>query len=343
MLGEKLLTKLWDSIVDKGIGGLLVPWQTLREGDARTEARRREILLLADAEQKAEGIRKGTTKLIVEKSRSDRMLSGGVKSIETVERVVPEVDLQRVIEIADSRKKLEKVRAEINVTKAIICAEEELVNDQQSPPDRPIDDDWLFKWQESASKVSTEELQQLWGKVLAGEVKSPGQFSFRTMEFLKNISREEAQLITRLAQFIISGCIARDEKDILEKNGISFGNLIYLQELGIVNGVEAIGMSTEFKSTIENSFQIALVSNGKALLMENEDKNKKLSLSSYGLTNLGKQILTLGQFDFNQEYLTSIGKRFAAQGFNVQLGDWTQMDESRGRLSNLVAIKEANA
>jgi hypothetical protein len=343
MLGEKLIIKLWDSIADKGIGGLLAPWQILREGDARTEARRREILLLADAEKKAEEIRKGDAKLIVEKSRTDLLPSGRVKSIETVERIESEVDFQHVIEIADSRKRLENVRAEINVAKAIIFAEEELVNEQQSPPDRSIDDDWLFKWHESASKVSAEELQQLWGKVLAGEVKSPGQFSFRTMEFLKNISQEEAQLITKLAQFNISGCIARNEQDILVKNGISFDDLMYLQELGIVNGVEAIGMSTEFKSTIENSFQRALTSNGKALLLLNEDTNKKLSLSSYGLTNLGKQILTLGKFEFNQEYLNSIGKKFAAQGFNVQLGDWTQMDESRGKLSNLVIIKQGNA
>ena len=68
MIGEKLLIKLWDSIIDKGIGGLLTPWQILRTSDARIEARRRETLLMADAEQKAEGIRKGIFQLTFDES-----------------------------------------------------------------------------------------------------------------------------------------------------------------------------------------------------------------------------------------------------------------------------------
>jgi len=56
MLGEQLIIKLWDTIADKGIGSLLIPWQILREGDARTEVRRREIIALAKAEKEASEI-----------------------------------------------------------------------------------------------------------------------------------------------------------------------------------------------------------------------------------------------------------------------------------------------
>ena len=58
MLGEKLVIKMWETIADKGIGSLLAPWQILREADARTEARRREILSLATAEKEAFEIKK---------------------------------------------------------------------------------------------------------------------------------------------------------------------------------------------------------------------------------------------------------------------------------------------
>ena len=47
--------------------------------------------------------------------------------------------------------------------------------------------------------MSSEELQTLWGRVLAGEIKSPGTFSLRTLEFLKNTSHEEALKIAKLA------------------------------------------------------------------------------------------------------------------------------------------------
>jgi hypothetical protein len=294
MLGEKLLIKLWDSIADKGIGGLLTPWQILRVSDARTKARRSEMLLLADAEKKAEEIRQGKVQLKADKSNIGVIPSGSIELLDEEKRIEPKIDIQHILEHADAREKSESIREEINMSKAIIYAEEELVNDSQSPPERPIDDDWLYKWKENASKVSTEELQQLWGKILAGEVKSPGKYSLRTIEFLKNISQEEARFIELVAQFIISGCIARDENGIFEKNGITFGKLLLLQELGIVVGVEAIGMSMEFKSDVLGSFQKILVSSNKALLLLHEDSSKKLSLRSYGLSSLGKQIVSLG-------------------------------------------------
>ncbi len=343
MLGEKLLIKLWDSIADKGIGGLLTPWQILRESDARIEARRRETLLLADAEKTAEEIRQGKVQLIVDKSNIEVMPSGYIELLDDVKRNEPKFDIKHILKHADAREKLESIREEINISKAIIHAEEELVGDPQSAPDRPIDEDWLYKWKENASKVSTEELQQLWGKILAGEVKSPGKYSLRTMDFLKNISQEEARLIEQLAQFNISGCIARDEKDILNNNGITFGKLLFLQELGVIIGVEAIGMSMTYKSNVAESFQKVLVSNKKALLILHEDNSKKLSLNSYGLSSLGKQIVSLGNFESNQEYLTSIGKKIVAQGFEVQLGDWISVDENHGQMSNSVEFNQENA
>ncbi len=38
--GEKLLIKMWETLVERGIGGLLTPWQTIREGRAMNEVRR---------------------------------------------------------------------------------------------------------------------------------------------------------------------------------------------------------------------------------------------------------------------------------------------------------------
>ena len=96
-----------------------------------------------------------------------------------------------------------------------------------------VDEDWLFRWRDAASLVSSEELQALWGRVLAGEIKSPGSFSLRTLEFLKNISHEEALTIAKLAPFVIDdNCIFRNEK-LLDSEGITFGFLLKLQNLGI--------------------------------------------------------------------------------------------------------------
>ncbi|MBT3436945.1 MAG: hypothetical protein HOH02_00715 [Oceanospirillaceae bacterium] len=45
--GEKLLFKLWETLAEKGVGELLVPWQEKRLASARAEIRRNEILMIA--------------------------------------------------------------------------------------------------------------------------------------------------------------------------------------------------------------------------------------------------------------------------------------------------------
>ena len=181
--GEKLLIRLWETVVEKGIGGLLSPWQTRRKGRAQIELQREERLVLAQTERDIEDIRAGhkcfTTnhQLIVGSAPSKEGTSGGSHAL-----VAAQQDLI-----------LEQMRANVNVSKAVLSAEADLADDAQEPPDRMVDDDWLFRWRDSAGKVSSEELQALWGRVLAGEIKSPGTFSLRTLEFLKNLSQGEAR------------------------------------------------------------------------------------------------------------------------------------------------------
>ena len=48
--GEALLIKMWESLVDRGIGGLLRPWQMRREASALTDVHAEEKLKLAQTE-----------------------------------------------------------------------------------------------------------------------------------------------------------------------------------------------------------------------------------------------------------------------------------------------------
>ena len=57
--GEKLVIKLWETVTEKGIGGLLSPWQTRREGRAQADIQRNERLVLAQTERDVADIRSG--------------------------------------------------------------------------------------------------------------------------------------------------------------------------------------------------------------------------------------------------------------------------------------------
>lgn len=334
--GEKLVIKLWETLAEKGLGSLLSPWQAGREGRARNEIRRNEILMLAQAETDAADIRSGKKLL---RPDGTLLLTSAVDIPHGAdERIESTFALSTAVEYGNRAVTAAVARSEINATKAILFAEEQLATDAQVPPDRNVDEDWLFAWREHAGKVSNEDLQRLWGSVLAGEVKAPGRYSIRTLEFLKTLSKMEAELISKLASYVIDGRIARSQKEYLESNGLSFSVLLQMQELGVVSGVEALGLSTTYKSIVEGKFIRALISHSKALIVEHEDASKTLEFEIYLLTAVGRQVLGLGSFEPDIEYLHLVGKSFIKKGFSVRLADWRDISDTQGQYFNAQEI-----
>ena len=312
--GEKLVIRLWETVAEKGVSALGRPWQIRREGRALADVQREELLMLAQTEQDVKDIRSGR------------------KNVDTKYQLTELHEQASPLEIVHRNRIAHDIRSEVNIRKALLKAEAELEDDPQTPPARPVDDDWLFRWRDAASMVSSEELQSLWGRVLAGEIKSPGSFSLRTLDFLKNISHNEALNIAKLAPFVLDNdFIFRSDDKLLNSEGIKFGFLLDLQNLGITCGVDVAGLKIEFVSNDPDKFRHAFVSHTRVLIVTHEDASEKLELKIYGLTSLGKQIFKLGIFEPHENYLRSVGQAICSQGFNVSLVYWEQITETKGR------------
>jgi hypothetical protein len=315
--GESLLEKFWETIADKGIGALFRPWQRRREGRVAIELRREEILALAQAEKDAERIRSG--EVAYDGSGRLKLLSIDKIGMESEARREPFLDAAALAALCSDIQVAEEVRKQINVTRALLHAEEELEDDAQTPPIDSVNEDWLYRWRDSASQVSTEELQNLWGRVLAGEVKAPGRYSLRTLEFLRNLGKDEAEAIDRLSQFRLGGAIFREAEEILAQEGVNFGFLLSMQQIGIVAGVEAIGLEMTEVSIQSDTFMLPLQSNGMVLVVKGQDPAAKLKLPIYQVTNLGNQVMSLVKFRANITYLRKVGEHIKGQGFEVEM------------------------
>lgn len=330
--GEKLLIKMWESITDKGIGSLLKPWQIRREGRAVIDVRRDELLALAQAEEDAAAIRSGRKILSANGQLLDKSTENAVLLPSNTSEAILLPNLEQ---IADRNIHAEAIRREISISKAVLHAEEELSQDTQEPPEENLSDDWLLRWRDCAASVSSVELQSLWGKVLAGEVKCPGRFSLRTLEFLRNLAQDEAKAIEKLSPFVVGDLIFRGDKGLLESEGISFSLLLSIQELGIVSGVDATGLEKTWSSQFNNRFESALASYGRVLMVRHSDPAKKLRLPVYKVTALGSQILSLGTFQANERYLRVVGASIKAQGFDVEIGDYVPVRENQINVFNM--------
>ncbi|SIS67396.1 Protein of unknown function [Thalassolituus maritimus] len=223
---------------------------------------------------------------------------------------------------------------------SIHVAEDVLSQDVQEPSDRDVDDDWLYFWRDYEGKVSAEELQELWGRVLAGEVKNPGTYSVRTLDFLKVLSREEAELISKAAQFVIDGRIFRGKDEFLEESGLILPQMLHLQDIGVLSGLESLGFKATYTSIKPDCFYLGLVASNRILLIEGEDTNKEAEAEVYLVTSIGREVLKLASFKVNEGYLKSVAKDYVKKGFKVSVADWTWVSDREGRYSNRIEITD---
>jgi hypothetical protein len=60
--------------------------------------------------------------------------------------------------------------------------------------DKPVDEDWASLFFDIVQDVSKDDMKAIWAKILAKEIQRPSSYSIRTLEVLKNLSFEEANL-----------------------------------------------------------------------------------------------------------------------------------------------------
>ncbi|EXJ49129.1 DUF2806 domain-containing protein [Vibrio parahaemolyticus] len=334
--GEKALIKLGD-LVSEGTGGAFAPWQIRRKARAEADAKRDELLILAQTEQDIEDIKSGKKQyteehqlitLCQEKVDEDQEAvieqKGG--------RLEPYLDLEALDRQSSARKQAQAIQEEINFTKTVLLAEQELESGDYTANDDPVDPDWFTRWRDSAEKVTNEELQKLWAKALAGEVTKPGSYSLRTLEFLKNLSQLEAEKISKLAPYVIGDFIYKLR--CIEENGLSFEVLLEIEELGIITGLTGGGLSQTMKSLDSSGFVQNFQYGGKILIIKSDNPKQSLKLGGYKVTKLGEEILKLGVFPYNHKYLEELGKSIKPQKFTVTIADITGFSSDKIHYAN---------
>ena len=323
--GEKALIKLGD-LISEGTGGAFTPWQTRRKGKAQADAMRDEMLMLAQTENDVKDIKTGKKKYT-----EDRHLITIVPEDQAGEsqllvelndgRIEPYLSLEAIDKQSQTRKQVQALQEEINLTKTILLAEKELETEDYEANDEPVDPDWFTRWRDSAEKVSNDDLQRLWAKALAGEVANPGAYSLRTLEFLKDLSQAEAKQISKLAPYVINNVIYK--LPYLDNKGLDFEYLLEMEDLGLITGHQGGGLELTSKSLDQEVFNINIQYGRQILLINKEQLLPALRMTALKVTKLGLEVLKLGVFPFDYQYLEEIGTLIKSQQFSVKIADIT--------------------
>ena len=110
--------------------------------------------------------------------------------------------------------------------------------DEKAAPDS-VENDWLVNFFDKSRIVSDNEMQELWSRVLAGEANTPGTYSKRTVNFLSDLDKGDAELFAKLCGFgwtigDVVPLVFDSEAEIYNKHGVNFSTLIHLESIGLI-------------------------------------------------------------------------------------------------------------
>lgn len=154
-----------------------------------------------------------------------------------------ELDLTATV---SQRIQFQEEKRQRNIAAVVRLAADELGD--KEVPNSDTDHDWAARFFSDVQDVSSEGMQILWAKVLAGEVEQVGSISIRTLNILRNLDQNTARLFGKLC----SACVMLTVGDglfldarvlslggnagsnALQKYGFTFDTLNVLNEYGLI-------------------------------------------------------------------------------------------------------------
>lgn len=234
-----------------------------------------------------------------------------------------------ISERAESRANFKEEQKQLNIESITIIAAEALQNETEVT-DEPLDKDWTTRFFNIAEDVSNEEMQALWGRILAGEIKKPKSYSLRTLELLKNMSKDEAECFSKVGKLaIISDEIdsqkafllksVSDNKEFFkEKYGLYFDDILLLNELGIITNSIGFSMTGPQVNFLIGEYFICITK---------EDRVPEIRLSVYGFTNVGYELLQLITKNVDFDFIKFFTFNFRKEGVKIKYGIVESIEE----------------
>lgn len=244
------------------------------------------------------------------------------------------------IEIAGMYRTGEEKRKIENRAASVKVAIDEL-NDGKPTIDAEaeIDDDWLNLYAKIAEDKSSEELQGLFGKILAGEIQRPGTFSLRTLQFLSTLAKTDAQAISNFCSCVISGLFAPlAMADI--PHGPDMGTRFLMEELGIASGPNSItGLAWNIEVPPGSSLLLTGIVLG-IVIVNKTTRPISFQMECQALTVIGKELYKIANpsptnFEFLKALAHIIFEKIRGLGFADEI---VKTNEVMVHVGNLVQI-----
>ena len=291
-------------VVASGFGAvqLLAPWNKRRLARATAD----EMKILAQGKIDVDMIR------LRGKAELDQLAESLVPSLPVEAEIVIEetpILLTRVRE----RFEYQEAKRQLNVEQVVAEAAKELQGEEVTTD--PVDEDWVARFFESVRDVSSEQMQEIWARMLAGEVRRPGSFSLRCLETVRNLSKEEVVLFNRLGAYVFSGrYVLHGIEGFKASANFSFADALRLEDARLLTTGSGLTLTQTIDT--EGSPTTNIVSD-LAICVKSEQR-RKVTFEVYALTAAGVELCQLSRQKADRNYVRGIVAVFRKHGCEVE-------------------------
>lgn len=240
----------------------------------------------------------------------------------------------KMISLLNAKKTLKKLKNQKKIAEiASINAKEGTDFSETSG----INEEWLERFMDSAGFVSSEEIQLIWGKILANEFEKPGTTPPNMIRILSEITPDLARAFKKICSMRIWICPLLEDENIevafqktfvpynghdsaFREMGISFNVLNELETLGIIK-VSTVG--GYISKNIDNSKVLLCI--GDKLDVISEHRNGEVPIGNVMLTSVGESLQAItdveeipNYYGMVREYMVKKNIKFANE-HNFQL------------------------
>jgi len=215
--------------------------------------------------------------------------------------------------IAHATETFQQVKRRANVMTIVAEAADHIGDDVS---DDPVDADWVARFFTYAQDVSNEQLQDLWGRVLAGEVERPGFVSLRTLAMLRNMNKADSELLLKLAARVTvdskylpyGGCLSLAEQVLAQDAGFLQQNQLVVR-WKVTEAKQALRLPPPGSAVLQ--YQTRIPGEGYQLTIEAESSMYQVNM--YVVSPSVLPLLNILKVPTDAAYLDSVVKALNAE------------------------------
>lgn len=278
-------------------GPMLASWKARKEAEARligTKAEADSLTLIADARNEAR------RSLVEPDGAVSEMLEIG-----------PDGGITQRIEFQEQKR-------QANIAAVVRDAAADL--NGKEVPNRDPDPDWAARFFDDIQDVSSRELQQIWSKILVGEVESPGRTSLRTLSILKDMTQRQAGMFAEFSRYAINYGVHTESYMAIEP--ILHKSIpLVMEELGLAHGswsayqIVNVGADGIIFLKHSNNF---LVIEGKPY--------QEIKIYGFALTGPGRELAQFHRTEPHMEYLGEFAKFLLGHKCSLKIAPAIKID-----------------